>query len=82
MEAVALKNKWQDIKKEELLLRQRKENLKLETELVKAKEEERVYFCCEEQTPSIPLNQLLVSTPCETKDEKKSRHVSTRNSFH
>lgn len=70
MEAVALKNKWQDIQKEELLLRQRKENLKLETELVKAKAEEKVYFCCEEQTPSIPLNQLLVSTLCETKDEK------------
>jgi len=70
VEAVALKNKWQDIQKEELLLRQRKENLKLETELVNAKAEERVYFCCEEQTPSIPLNQLLVSTHVKPRMKK------------
>ena len=48
VEAAALK-KRQDIQMEELLLKQRKENLKLETELAKAEAEERVYIRCEEQ---------------------------------
>ena len=69
VEAAALK-KRQDIQMEELLLKQRKENLKLETELAKAEAEEKVYIRCEEQIPLKAPIDPPTSTPFETKDER------------
>ena len=69
VEAAALK-KRQDIQMEELLLQQRKENLRLETELAKAEAEEKVYVHCKEQVLLTPPSQLPTSTPRETKDER------------
>ena len=69
VEAAALK-KQQDIQMEELLLKQRKENLKLETELAKAEAEKKVYIRCEEQIPSSPLIHPPTSTPFKMKDER------------
>ena len=66
VEAAALKRR-QDIQLEELLLKQKKENFELETELAKAEAEEKVYCYCEEQHPSTPSSQLLTSH--ETKKE-------------
>ena len=66
MEAAALKTR-QDIQLEELLLKQKKENFELETELAKAEAEEKVHRYCEEQRPSTPSSQL--STSHETKRE-------------
>ena len=66
VEAAALKTR-QNIPLEELLLKQKKENFELETELAKAKAEERVYSYCEKQRPSTPSSQLLTSH--ETKKE-------------
>ena len=56
VEAVALKTR-QNIHS----LKQKKENFELETELAKAKAEEKVYSYCEEQRPSTPSSQLLTS---------------------
>ena len=57
----------QAIKKEELLLQQKKEKLRIETELAKAVAEESVYFKGE-RSPSLSLpRQLPTSTPQETK---------------
>ena len=57
----------QAIQKEELLLQQKKEKLKIETELAKAVAEESVYFKGE-RSPSLSLpRQLPTSTPQETK---------------
>ena len=53
MDAAALKTR-QDIQLEELLLKQKKDNFELETELAKAEEEEKVYSNYEEQYPSTP----------------------------
>ena len=69
VKAAALK-KRQDTQMEELLLQQRKENLRLETELAKAEAEEKVYVHCKEQIPLTPPSQLQASTPCETRDER------------
>ena len=69
VEAAALK-KRQDIQMEELLLQQRKENLRLETELTKAEAEEKVYAHCKEQVLLTPPSQLPTSTPRKTKDER------------
>ena len=66
VEAAALKTR-QNIQLEELLLKQKKENFELETELAKAKAEEKVYSYCEEKHPSTPSSQLLTSH--ETKKE-------------
>ena len=68
VEAAALK-KRQDMQLEELLLKQRKENLKIEVELAKAEAEERVYSRHEERIPLIPPGQPLASPPHET-DER------------
>ena len=57
----------QAIQKEELLLQQKKEKLRIETELAKAVAEESVYFKGE-RSPSLSLpRQLPTSTPQETK---------------
>ena len=53
VDAAALKTR-QDIQLEELLLKQKKDNFELETELAKAEEEEKVYSNYEEQYPSTP----------------------------
>ena len=37
------------------MLKQKKENFELETELAKAEAEEKVYTCCREQSPSSQL---------------------------
>ena len=66
VEAAALKRR-QDIQLEELLLKQKKENFELETELARAKAEEKVYSYSEEQRPLTPSSQLLTSH--ETKKE-------------
>ena len=66
MEAAALKTR-QNIHLEELLLKQKKENFELETDLAKAKAEEKVYSYCEEKRPPTPSSQLLTSH--ETKKE-------------
>lgn len=68
VEAAALK-KCQDMQLEELLLKQRKENLKIEVELAKAEAEERVYSHHEERIPLTPPGQPPASTPHET-DER------------
>lgn len=68
VEAAAFK-KRQDTQMEELLLKQRKENLKIEVELAKAEAEERVYSRREERIPLTPPGQPPVSTPHET-DER------------
>ena len=59
-EASALRTQ-QDIQLQELFLKQKKENFKLETELAKAKVEEKVYSRCEEQSPPTPSSQLPTS---------------------
>ena len=69
VEAAALK-KRQDIQMEELLSKQRKENLILETELAKAEAEEKVYISCQEQIPLKPPIYPPTSTPCEIKNER------------
>lgn len=56
---------------EELLLKQRKEYLELETELAKAEAEEKVYTRCEEQSHLTPPIHPSTSNPCETKEESK-----------
>ena len=59
----------QIIQKEELLLQQKKEKLRMETELAKGVIEESVYFKGE-RSPSLSLpRQLPTSTPQETKEE-------------
>ena len=60
VEASALRTQ-QDIQLQELLLKQKKENFELETELAKAKTEEKVYSCCNEQSPLTPSSQLPTS---------------------
>ena len=70
MEVSKLKER-QTIQKEELLLQQKKEKLRIETELAKAVAEERVYFKGE-RSPSLSLpRQLPTSTPQETKESDK-----------
>ena len=69
VEAAALK-KRQDFQMEELLLKQRKENMKLEAELAKAEAEEKVYIRCEEQIPLTSPIHPPTSTPFETKGER------------
>lgn len=69
VEAAALK-KQQNIQMEELLLKQRKENLILETELAKAEAEEKAYISCQEQIPLKPPIYPPTSTPCEIKNER------------
>ena len=49
VEASALMTR-KDIQLQELLLKEKEENFELETELAKAKAEERVYTCCREQS--------------------------------
>ena len=60
MEAFALRTR-QDIQLQELLLKQNKENFELETELAKAEAEEKVYSCCNEQSPLTLSSQLPTS---------------------
>ncbi|KAL9978122.1 hypothetical protein ACROYT_G015607 [Oculina patagonica] len=68
VEAAALK-KRQDMQMEELLLKQKKENLKIEVELAKAEAEELVYSRREERIPLTWPGQPPASTPPEN-DEK------------
>ncbi|CAH3045998.1 unnamed protein product, partial [Porites lobata] len=59
------------IQKEELLLQQKNEKLRIETELAKAVAEESVYFK-RERSPSLSLpRQLPTSTPQEAKESEK-----------
>ena len=67
----------QAIQKEELLLQQKKEKLKIETELAKAVAEESTYFKGE-RSPSLSLpRQLPTSSPQETKESDKGNDSST-----
>ena len=67
----------QAIQKEELLLQQKEEKLRIETELAKAVAEESVYFKGE-RSPSLSLpRQLPTSTPQETKESDKGHDSST-----
>ena len=60
VEASALRTR-QDIQLQELLLKQKKENFELETELAKAEAEEKVYTCCREQSQLTSSAQLPTS---------------------
>ena len=61
----------QAIQKEELLLQQKKEKLRIETDLAKAVSEKSVYFKGK-RSPSLTLpRQLPTSTPQETKESDK-----------
>ena len=61
----------QAIQKEKLLLQQKNEKLRIETELAKAVAEESVYFK-RERSPSLSLpRQLPTSTPQEAKESEK-----------
>ena len=60
VEAFALRTR-QDIQLQELLLKQNKENFELETELAKAEAEEKVYSCCNEESPLTLSSQLPTS---------------------
>ena len=61
----------QAMQKEELLLQQKNEKLRIETELAKAVAEESVYFK-RERSPSLSLpRQLPTSTPQEAKESEK-----------
>ena len=61
----------QNVQKEELLLQQKKEKLRMETELANAVTEESVYFKWE-RSPSLSLpRQLPTSTLQETKESDK-----------
>ena len=67
----------QAIQKEELLLQQKKEKLRIETELAKAVAEKSVYFKGK-RSPSLSLpRQLPTSTPQETKESDKGHDSST-----
>ncbi|PFX28559.1 hypothetical protein AWC38_SpisGene6728 [Stylophora pistillata] len=74
VEASALRTR-QDIQLQELLLKQKKENFELETELAKTEAEEKkgttvVVADCQENLTLTPVAQFSTSTPCQDRDRE------------